>query len=78
VVDTGTEEADVNQHDPMVAGRIGEHVADGADESRIHVGDLIQSSRHTLDTPIERALETARYSSSPNGLYDESRSLLSV
>ena len=55
MVDTGTEEADVNQHDPMVAGRIGEHVADGADESRIHVGDLIQSSRHTLGTPIERA-----------------------
>ena len=49
VVDTGTDEADVNQHHPMVAGRIGEHVADGADGSRIHVGDLIRSRRHTSE-----------------------------
>ena len=50
VVDTGSDAADVNtrcQQHLMVAGRLGEHVADASDGCRIHIGDLIQTRRKT-------------------------------
>lgn len=52
VVDTGADAADVNtrcQHHLMVAGRLGDHVADTADGCRIHIGDQIQTRRNTRD-----------------------------
>jgi conjugative relaxase-like TrwC/TraI family protein len=52
VVDTGSDAADVNsrcQEHLMVAGHLGEHVADDADGCRIHIGDLVQSRLNTSD-----------------------------
>ncbi len=54
VVDTTSDAADVNtrcQHHLIVAGRLGEHVADAADGCRIHIGDLIQTRRNTGEIP---------------------------
>ena len=54
VVDTASDAADVStrcQHHLMVAGRLGEHVADTVDGSRIHIGDVIQTRRNTSDIP---------------------------
>ena len=51
VVDTASDAADVStrcQHHLMVAGRLGDHVADAADGCRIHIGDLIQTRRNTV------------------------------
>ncbi len=50
VVDTGSDAADVStrcQHHLMVAGRLGDHVADAVDGTRIHLGDSIQTRRNT-------------------------------
>ena len=52
VVDTASDAADVNtrcQHHLIVAGRLGDHVADAADGCRIHIGDLIQTRRNTRE-----------------------------
>ena len=52
VVDTASDAADVNtrcQLHLMVAGRLGEHVADASDGSRIHIGDTIQTRRNTSE-----------------------------
>ena len=35
----------------MVAGRLGDHVADAADGCRIHIGDVIQTRRNTSEIP---------------------------
>lgn len=52
VVDTATDAADVStrcQHHLMVAGRLGEYVAEAADGCRIHIGDVLQTRRNTGD-----------------------------
>ena len=54
VVDTASDAADVNtrcQHHLIVAGHLGDHVADAADGSRIHIGDVIQTRRNTAQIP---------------------------
>ena len=54
VVDTASDAADVStrcQHHLMVAGRLGDHVADAADGCRIHIGDVIQTRRNTREIP---------------------------
>jgi AAA domain len=54
VVDTASDAADVGtrcQHHLMVAGHLGDHVADAADGCRIHIGDLIQTRRNTAQIP---------------------------
>ena len=54
VVDTASDAADVNtrcQHHLMVAGQLGDHVADAADGCRIHIGDVIQTRRNTRQIP---------------------------
>ncbi len=54
VVDTASDAADVStrcQHHLMVAGRLGDHVADAADGCRIHIGDVIQTRRNTAQIP---------------------------
>ena len=54
VVDTASDAADVStrcQHHLMVAGRLGDHVADAADGCRIHIGDVIQTRRNTGEIP---------------------------
>lgn len=52
VVDTAADAAEVNtrcQHHLIVAGRLGEHVADARDGTRIHLGDQIQTRRNTRE-----------------------------
>jgi conjugative relaxase-like TrwC/TraI family protein len=62
VVDTASDAADVStrcQHHLMVAGRLGEYVADTSDGCRIHIGDVIQTRRNTgeiLTTDHQRVL----------------------
>ena len=54
VVDTASDAADVStrcQHHLMVAGRLGEYVADTSDGCRIHIGDVIQTRRNTGEIP---------------------------
>jgi hypothetical protein len=54
VVDTASDAADVNtrcQHHLMIGGQLGDHVADAADGSRIHIGDVIQTRRNTREIP---------------------------
>ena len=54
VVDTASDAADVStrcQHHLMVAGRLGDHVADAADGCRIHIGDVVQTRRNTHEIP---------------------------
>ena len=54
VVDTASDAADVStrcQHHLMVAGQLGDHVADAADGCRIHIGDVIQTRRNTGQIP---------------------------
>lgn len=52
VTDTAADAAEVNtrcQHHLIVAGRLGTHVADAADGTRIHIGDQIQTRRNTSE-----------------------------
>ena len=52
VVDTGSDAADVNtrcQLHLLAAGRLGEHVANASDGTRLHVGDTIQTRRNTSE-----------------------------
>ena len=54
VVDTANDAAEVNtrcQQHLIVAGKLGDHVADDAAGCRIHIGDLVQTRRNTRDVP---------------------------
>ena len=54
VVDTASDAADVStrcQQHLIIAGRLGDHVADAVDGCRIHIGDVIQTRRNTAEIP---------------------------